>query len=125
MEKRAIEIIKKAGDEGVLQSDLWKMLGTDSREGSRIAIRLERKGFIEREPTVHAGKKTYRLRLIKRPPRKISIATVKGCPCFVCPDLTKCAIGHVINPVTCKKLTTWILEQISSQLEESERRGND
>jgi len=125
MEKRAIEIIKKAGDEGVLQSDLWKMLGTDSREGSRIAIRLERKGFIQREPTVHAGKKTYRLRLIKRPPRKISIATVKGCPCFVCPDLTKCGIGHFINPVTCKKLTSWIIEQIATQSIREEMKGNE
>ncbi|HID15303.1 MAG TPA: transcription factor TFIIIC, partial [Candidatus Atribacteria bacterium] len=59
MEKRAIEIIKKAGDNGVLQSDLWKILGTDSREGSRIAIRLEKKGIINREPTIHEGKKTY------------------------------------------------------------------
>ncbi len=113
MEKRALEIIKKAGDEGVLQSDLWKMLGTDSREGSRIAIRLEKKGIITREPTVHAGKKTYRLRLIKRPPKKISIVSVKGCPCFVCPDLTKCGAGYTVNPITCNKLTTWIIEKIS------------
>jgi len=111
MEKRAIEIIKKAGDNGVLQSDLWKILGTDSREGSRIAIRLEKKGIINREPTIHEGKKTYILRIIKRPPKKISIVTVKGCPCFTCPDLTRCGVGQPINPISCEKLTKWLIEQ--------------
>ncbi len=115
MEKRAIEIIKKAGEKGVLQSDLWKMLGTDSREGSRIAIRLEKKGLISREPTIHAGKKTYILRLIKRPPKKISIVSVKGCPCFVCPNLTRCGIGQPSNPISCNKLTAWIIEKVMEE----------
>ena len=61
LERKAYEIIRKSGKNGILQSELWRILGVDSREGSRIALRLLKKGLIEREPVVHNGKRTYRL----------------------------------------------------------------
>ena len=114
-ERKAVEILRKRGEEGVLQSELWKILGTDSREGSRIAIRLEKKGLIKRVATVHSGKRTYKLTLIKREPKKISIVSVKGCPCFICPDLTRCGKGQKITPITCQKLTEWILSKVAEE----------
>ncbi|HDO20603.1 MAG: hypothetical protein NDF53_03080 [archaeon GB-1867-097] len=112
MERKAIEVIRKAGEKGILQSELWKILGTDSREGSRIAIRLEKKGLINREPAVYAGKRTFKLTLIKREGRKVSIENVKGCPCFTCPNLTRCGEGQNITPIKCEKLTDWIMKNI-------------
>ncbi|MEM0084817.1 MAG: hypothetical protein QW743_06830 [Candidatus Methanomethylicia archaeon] len=115
MEKKAVEIITKSGDDGILQSELWKRLGTDSREGSRIAIRLEKKGVITREPVVYDGKHTYKLKIIKREPKRISISSVKMLPCFSCPLLMKCGHGGEMNPIICKKLSEWIIHQVEEE----------
>jgi len=61
MEKKALKLIIEAGDEGLLQQDLWKLLGIDSRDGSRIALRLAKKRLIYRELVSIKGRKTYRL----------------------------------------------------------------
>lgn len=111
MEKKAMEIIGRSGEEGILQSELWKKLETDSREGSRIAIRLERKGFIIREPVVHEGKHTYKLKIVKKERKKISISTVKAIPCFSCPIIMKCGQGGEINPVICQKMSEWLMHE--------------
>lgn len=113
MEKKAVDIIGRAGNNGILQSELWKILGTDSREGSRIAIRLERKGIITREPIVHDGKHTYNLKIIKREPKRILISSIKGIPCFTCPILMKCGPGGEITPIDCQKLYEWIINQVN------------
>jgi DNA-binding MarR family transcriptional regulator len=36
------------GKDGILQSELWKELNLTSRDGSRLAIRLERRSLIRR-----------------------------------------------------------------------------
>lgn len=46
---------------GILQSEVWKRLGTNSREGSRIAIRLERRRLIQRERVLSNGRWSLRL----------------------------------------------------------------
>ncbi|MCR6669519.1 MAG: hypothetical protein NDF51_05925 [archaeon YNP-WB-040] len=117
LEKKAIEIIIKRGENGIMQSELWKILGTDSREGSRIAIRLEKKGFVTREPIMHEGKHTYILKIVKKEPKKISISSVKGIPCFTCPIITKCGQGGEVNPITCQKMTDWIMSQVEGMEE--------
>jgi hypothetical protein len=61
LEKKALKLIIEAGEEGLLQQDLWKMLGIDSRDGSRIALRLAKKRLIYRELVNIRGRKTYRL----------------------------------------------------------------
>ena len=43
VEKKALKIIIDAGDEGLFQTELWKLLDISSREASRIAIKLEEK----------------------------------------------------------------------------------
>ncbi|RLE63869.1 MAG: transcription factor TFIIIC, partial [Thermoprotei archaeon] len=40
LEKRIIEILETAGDEGLLQRELWNILGIDSRSGMRVVARL-------------------------------------------------------------------------------------
>jgi len=61
MEHRALQFIANTGDEGVLQSDLWRQLEASSREGSRISLKLEKKGLIRRERELFEGRWTYRL----------------------------------------------------------------
>ncbi len=61
LEKKALKLIIEAGEEGLLQQDLWKLLGIDSRDGSRIALRLAKKRLIYRELVSIRGRKTYRL----------------------------------------------------------------
>ena len=105
--QKALRIIMEAGEEGILQSELWKKLGATSREGSRIAIKLERRGLIIRRRELHDGRWTYRLypRI-----RRVSVASIMGCPCLTCPEAFRCAPGGVIDPVKCDDLVRWALE---------------
>jgi len=56
-EQRAMRLVESEG--GFPQSELWKELDVSSREGSRIASRLEDRGLVEREEVVHEGNRTY------------------------------------------------------------------
>jgi hypothetical protein len=106
LEQKALQIIMNTGFEGVLQSELWRKLGASSREGSRVAIKLEDKGLIRREKELRHGRWTYRL-YPKRVPA--SIDSIVGCPCLLCPDNPRCDPSSTISPQVCEKLTEWLL----------------
>jgi uncharacterized membrane protein len=57
----------KSKPEGILQSELWKELGVDSRKCSRIVKKLEESGLIDREDFKRDGIKTYLLRAKQQP----------------------------------------------------------
>jgi len=105
-ENRALRILVEAGNEGILQSELWKKLDLSSKEGSRLALRFERRGLIERKKVLHEGRWTYRL-FSKR--RNISLESVADSPCILCDELDKCSEGGAVSPIFCNKLTDWIL----------------
>jgi len=86
LEQKALHLIVNNGHDGVLQSELWRELGASSREGSRVALKLESKGLILREKELCDGRWTYRL-YPKRLPA--SIDTIVNCPCLMCPDNTR------------------------------------
>lgn len=106
LEQKALQYIISMGFEGVLQSELWRKLGATSREGSRIALKLENKGLVRREKELRDGRWTYRL-FPKRLPA--SIDSIADCPCLMCPDFSRCAPSSVISPQTCEKLTQWLV----------------
>jgi len=112
LEDKALQLIRERGDEGIYQHELWKMLGLDSREGSRLALRLLKKGLIVREPTVHNGRRTYKLFLAKQVKKKpkisIRIGNAIEVPCFTCRNLDKCHNGGFYDPSTCPILASWI-----------------
>ncbi|MGB9854269.1 MAG: transcriptional regulator, partial [Candidatus Bathyarchaeales archaeon] len=87
LEQKALQIITNTGNEGLLQSELWRKLGASSREGSRIALKLESKGLVRREKELCNGRWTYRL-YPKRLPA--SINSILDCPCMMCPDGQRC-----------------------------------
>jgi DNA-binding MarR family transcriptional regulator len=43
---KVFKLIVEQGKEGILQSRLWKELNLTSRDGSRIAMRLEKRGLV-------------------------------------------------------------------------------
>ena len=58
---RVYKLVVERGRDGVLQSEIWKELGLTSRDGSRLAIRLERRGLIGRVKVLEEGRWTYKL----------------------------------------------------------------
>jgi hypothetical protein len=105
LEQKALHYVVNTGFNGVLQSDLWRELDASSREGSRVAIKLEEKGLVRREKELREGRWTYRL-FPKRLPA--SIETIVDCPCLMCQDSGRCDPTTTISPKDCSRLTEWI-----------------
>ena len=99
LEQRAIKIIFEAGDEGIMQSELWKKLGVSSREGSRLALRFEEKGSVERRKVLHGGRWSFKL-FSKR--EFVTMDSIQGCPCMICADIDKCFESGQRDPVSCR-----------------------
>ena len=117
LEHRALRLIVAAGDKGILQSELWRELGASSREGSRIAIKLENKGLIRRSRELSNGRWTFRLYPKRKP---LTVDSIIDCPCFMCPDSSRCGPGSTVSPSDCEKLTEWILK-LAQEEENTER----
>lgn len=106
LEHKALQLIMNVGDDGVLQSELWRKLDASSRDGSRIALKLENKGLIQRERELSKGRWTYRLYAKRKP---ASINSIIDCPCLMCPNDSRCGPWSVVSPIECEKLTEWLL----------------
>jgi Lrp/AsnC family leucine-responsive transcriptional regulator len=80
----ALQLIQSK-PEGILQSELWKKLGVDSRKCSRIVKKLEEGGLIERLDFKKEGIKTYLLRARQQPvnPEEL-LAGDELIPCIGC-----------------------------------------
>lgn len=105
LEHKALQFIANTGDEGVLQSNLWRQLDASSREGSRISIKLENKGLIRRERELSEGRWTYRLYPKRKP---ASINSIIDCPCLTCSESIRCGAYGATSPNDCEKLTEWL-----------------
>ena len=115
LEYKALNFISNNGNDGVLQSELWRELDATSREGSRIALKLETKGLILREKELYEGRWTYRL-FPKRKPA--SLNSIIDSPCLMCPNDARCGTWSPISPNDCPRLTAWILgqDQVETEL---------
>jgi hypothetical protein len=96
----------ETGDDGILQSELWKKLDTDSREGSRVILRLEEKGLIERKSELHRGRWTYRI-FARR--RYSTINSIMDIPCAFCDLDMRCEQSADLSPSNCERMTQWLL----------------
>ncbi|MGC8556372.1 MAG: helix-turn-helix transcriptional regulator [Conexivisphaera sp.] len=104
---RVYRLILSSGSEGLLQSELWKKLDLTSRDGSRIATKLEKRRLIVREKVLQNGRWTYKLVPLVVP---IDTSSVGGLPCLTCPYEDKCEPGGQISPENCQLLEKWLLE---------------
>ena len=106
------EIAATYGNNGIHQSDLWKKLKLTSRDGSRLALKLERMGLITREKILLKGRWTYKLIIIKSP---IGTDSLEGAPCLVCPVESKCSLDGEISPKTCQFIEDWVLVELKTK----------
>ena len=106
------EIAATYGNNGIHQSDLWKKLKLTSRDGSRLALKLERIGLITREKILLKGRWTYKLIIVKSP---IGTESLEGAPCLVCPVQSKCSLDGEISPRTCQFIEDWVLIELKTK----------
>lgn len=105
---RVYKLVVERGREGVLQSEIWKELGLTSRDGSRLAIRLERRGLIGRVKVLEEGRWTYKLTPLRFP---TDMASIEKAPCIICPYEPKCSIDGEISPYVCPWIGPWVIEE--------------
>ncbi len=106
---RVCDILAEKESDGMFQSELWKKLKLTSRDGSRLALKLERMGTITREKLLEKGRWTYKLILKKTP---ISTESIVNAPCLVCPVEQKCSLDGEISPRTCQLIEDWVIAEM-------------
>ncbi len=109
---KVCEIIAGYETQGTLQSELWKKLKLSSRDGSRLALKLERMGMITREKILEKERWTYKL-IIKKIP--ISTKSIEGGPCLTCPVVTRCSLDGEISPRTCQWIEDWVMIELKNK----------
>lgn len=116
-EEDAFRLIATQPD-GVLQSELWKMLGVDSRKCSRIVKKLLDMNRVERVEYRQDGIKTFRLIAKKGPadPRCL-MAGEELIPCIAC-DL-ECSVNE------CNLLLDWMYQLAISDVEVVPEEGEE
>jgi hypothetical protein len=118
LEQQAIVVISES-ENGVLQSELWKILGVDSRKCSRIVKKLLDMNRVERIEHRQDGIKTYRLIACRGPvDPNLLLAGADLIPCVAC-DL-EC------NAEECALLLDWMYQlAICEALPEGEVNDGD
>ena len=104
-------IVTKSGDEGIFQSDLWKKMKLTSRDGSRLALKLERQHMIKREKVLENGRWTYKLKIAHAP---VTTQSIEAAPCLICPVESKCTLEGEISPRTCPLIEQWVITEFTN-----------
>ncbi len=103
--------VAKSGDEGIFQSDLWKKMKLTSRDGSRLALKLERQHIIKREKVLENGRWTYKLKIAHAP---VGTQSIEAAPCLICPVEQKCTLEGEISPRTCPLIEQWVITELTN-----------
>lgn len=116
LERKAVDVLREHKD-GMLQSELWKSLGISSREGSRLVLRLMRRGLVRREEVTVNGKRTYRVYLVEtraaRFSPRIDVSSILDIPCVKCPHLNECGLGGFYDPSNCDLFESWLKREVA------------
>ena len=118
---KSFRIIINNGKNGILQSKLWKELDLTSRDGSRLAIRLEKRSLIKREKILKNGRWTYKLFAVKLP---VGTQTIEQAPCLTCPVEHMCSIDGYYSPNSCNLIENWIVVSFNSATPQQEEQHN-
>ena len=105
-------------DDGIVQSELWKKFKLTSRDGSRLALKLERMGIIMREKILENKRWTYVLKIKKTP---VSTDSIENAPCLVCPVEQKCSFDGEVSPRTCQWIEEWTINDLSKPKKKKEQ----
>jgi DNA-binding Lrp family transcriptional regulator len=110
LEVEALKIIQSR-PEGVLQSELWKLLDIDSRKCSRVVKKLLDSGLIERIEFRKEGIKTYMLRAKRKAVNPaLILAGGELIPCIGCDR--ECIVEE------CDLLVDWMYQLAIDELKE-------
>ncbi len=112
LKSTVLDLVAKRGDDGIFQSDLWKKLKLSSRDGSRLALKLERHNLIKREKILENGRWTYKLKIVHVP---VSTQSIESAPCLICPVEQKCTLEGEVSPRTCPLIEQWVLTELSTK----------
>lgn len=104
-------------EDGIVQSELWKKFKLSSRDGSRLALKLERMGIITREKILENKRWTYVLKIKKTP---VSTDSIENGPCLVCPVEQKCSLDGEVSPRTCQWIEDWVIAELSKPKKKKE-----
>ncbi len=104
-------VVAKSGEDGIFQSDLWKKMKLTSRDGSRLALKLERQNMIKREKVLENGRWTYKLKIILAP---VGTQSIEAAPCLICPVEQKCTLEGEISPRTCPLIEQWVISELAN-----------
>lgn len=115
---KVYKLVVEHGSDGVLQSELWKELDLTSRDGSRLAIRLERRGMVRRDKVLDGGRWTYKLTPIRMP---VDIQSIEQAPCITCPYESKCSLTGVVSPLSCPWIHEWVVDEFRKLVPEIKR----
>ena len=107
---RVCELLATFPSNTMHQNQIWKKMRINSRDGARLALRLERRGIISREKILDKGRWTYNLTLIKSP---ISTESIINAPCLTCNVEQKCTLEGEVSPRTCQLINDWVLVNIA------------
>jgi hypothetical protein len=107
-----LDLVAKRGDNGMFQSELWKKLKLSSRDGSRLALKLERQHLVKREKILENGRWTYKLKIAHVP---VTTQSIESAPCLICPVESKCTLEGEISPRTCPLIEQWVLTELSTK----------
>lgn len=105
---KVYRLVAEHGEGGVLQKVLCKKLSLGSRDGSRIAIRLEKHGKIRREKVLDSGRWTYRLIPLRTP---VNMKSIEKFPCAACAYGSRCSISGVVSPLFCPWIAEWVINE--------------
>jgi hypothetical protein len=108
---KSFKIITHNGKNGMLQSNLWKELDITSRDGSRLAVRLEKQSLIKREKILEKGRWTYKLLPIEL---HADIVSIDKAPCLMCPVEHMCSEDGSYSPNNCNLIQDWLLSTLDS-----------
>ena len=109
---RVCNIVAERGGEGMLQSELQKKLKLTSRDGSRFALKLEKRNIIKREKVLDNGRWTYKLKISRLP---VGTATIEAAPCLICPVESKCSLEGEVSPRTCPLIEQWVITEFTNK----------
>ena len=105
-------------EDGMVQSELWKKFKLTSRDGSRLALKLERMGIIMREKILENKRWTYVLKIKKTP---VSTESIENAPCLVCPVEQKCSLDGEVSPRTCQWIEDWTIAELAKPKKKNEQ----
>ncbi|MEM2861245.1 MAG: hypothetical protein QXL12_04885 [Nitrososphaerota archaeon] len=106
LEEKALKLLLQHGEKGLLQSELWHLLGITSRDGSRVAIKLEKRGLVKRVKEFANDRWTMRLISQVKP---LDLSIIRDSPCPPCPYNDSCGPSGNYSPTGCILIESWLL----------------